>query len=154
MVNPQRENGYIEINNENADRFAKLHLSGNEWQVLWVVLRKTWGWNKKIDPISLSQFQELTGLSRPSVNEAVSKLVGKKVLFVDKQNYINKYSFNKLYNQWIVGKSLLVGKNIQDSREKPTRVVGKSLLKLVGKSLHTKDNKDNTIKEIINKIIE
>ena len=97
---PQTENGYTRIANEIVTEFSKLHLSGNEWQILWVVLRKTWGWNKKEDAISFTQFQELTKLSRPSVAEAIVKLVGKKVLLVNKSKSINVYSFNKLYQQW------------------------------------------------------
>lgn len=134
---PQRENGHIDINNENAEQFAKFHFSGNEWQILWVVLRKTWGWQKKEDNISLTQFQKYTNLSRPSVKEAIDKLVGKKVLVVKKNIYINSYSFNKLYNQWIVPKSLLVGKSVITSRE-----IGK---KLVGKKVHTNTTIQKTL---------
>ena len=137
ITTPQRENGHIDINNENGEQFAKLHLSGNEWQILWVVLRKTWGWQKKEDFISLTQFEESTGLSRPSVKEAIDKLVGKKVLVVKKELYINSYSFNKLYNEWIVPKKVLVGFSVRDSR-----VFGN---KLVGKKEHTKDNIQKTI---------
>lgn len=146
MTNPQRENGHIEINNENAEQFAKLHLSGNEWQIIWVILRKTWGWNKKEDSISLTQFENLTALSRPSVKEAIDKLVGKKVLVVKKELYINSYNFNKLYNEWIVPKKVLVGFSVKDSR-----VFGK---KLVPKKEHTIDNnKRQYTKDNINSII-
>lgn len=143
---PQRENGHVEINNENAEQFAKTHFSGNEWQIIWVVLRKTWGWNKKEDEISLTQFQKLTGLARPSVTEAVDKLVGKKVLLINKDGYINKYSFNKLQSEWIVPKKELVGFS-QHSREKGTTPVPKKEPKLVPKKEHTIDNKDNNTKD-------
>ena len=118
---PQLEDGYTSIANEIVEKLGKLHLSGNEWQIVWIVLRKTYGWHKKSDQISLTQFQKLTGLSRPSVWEAIGKLVGKKVLVVKKEPYINEYSFNKLYNQWIVGKKELVGFSVPTSREKGTK---------------------------------
>lgn len=137
-VSPQLEDGYVRIANDLVEHLAKLHLSGNEWMIVWTVLRKTWGWNKKEDAISLTQFQEATGLSRPSVQEALNKLVLKKVLVLNKKTYINTYSFNKLQTEWvldeIVPKRVLVPKKSQ--------LVPKKEPKLVPKKEHTKDNKD------------
>lgn len=64
MINPQIENGYTKIATEIIEKFCYYRISGEEWLVLWVVLRKTYGWNKKEDKISLSQFADLTKLSR------------------------------------------------------------------------------------------
>lgn len=150
--NPQSENGHVRINEENVEHFAMTHLSGNEWQVLWVVLRKTWGWHKKEDAISITQFQKATKLSRPSVTEALDKLVGKKVLVVKKQAYVNIYGFNKLYNQWVVPKKELVGFSVRDGSEKGTRVVPKKEPKLVPKKEHTINKIDTNTKDTIQKI--
>lgn len=142
-VNPQREDGHVEINNLTSERFAKTHLSGNEWQILWVVLRKTWGFNKKEDYISLTQFQKFTGLSRDSVNDAVDRLVGKNLLVVDKSGFINKFSFNKHHNQWkLVGKKGLVGFSPSTSREIPNQLVGKKGHTI---NIYTKDNIQKTL---------
>lgn len=155
MGNPQLEDGYMRISIEIIDRFKKLHLSGNEWQIVWVVLRKTWGWGKKTDTISLSQFQEESGLSRPSVTEALRKLVGKKVLVLHKQTYISTYSFNKLYDEWdttkLVPKRVLVGFSVATSTEKGTTLVPKKEPKLVPKKEHTIDNIDTYTKDTIQK---
>lgn len=148
MDNPQLSNGHTDLANELVDQFAKLHLSGNEWMILWVVIRRTYGWHKKEDKISLTQFQKASGLPRPTVQESLNKLVGKNLLVVNKDGYINSYSVNKVYSTW-------------NSREKPTsrdfgtKIVGKSLPKLVGKSLHTKENKEiiqNNVRENADKI--
>lgn len=121
MINPQSENGHIDINNESAERFAKLHLSGNEWQILWVVLRKTWGWHKKIDSISLGQFQKYTGMNRNATVRSITKLVSKKILLSDKSEYVTQYSFNKHYDQWeVVSKTILVSKTAKTSIKKAT----------------------------------
>jgi len=142
MENPQTENGHIDIANEIAEKLSSFHLSGNEWLILWVILRKTWGWHKKEDAISLTQFEKKTGLSRPSVREALTKLVGKKVLVVGKKVLgTNTYGFNKLYSQWVVGKKVLVGFSV--------RLVGKKEPILVGKKEHTKENKETITKEIL-----
>lgn len=143
-VNPQREDGHVEINNITADKFGELHLSGNEWQILWVVLRKTWGFNKKEDFISLTQFQKLTKLSRDSVNDAISRLVGKSILVVDKSENTNRFSFNKHHNEWIlVGKKGLVGFSPPTSRV--------FTAKLVGKKGHTIDNTKDNIQKTVKK---
>ena len=81
-VNPQKENGHTGIANEIIEKFCSYRISGEEWMVLWVVLRKTYGWNKKEDFIPLTQFQIMTGLKRPNVIRAIKKLVSKKILVV------------------------------------------------------------------------
>ena len=96
MANPQVENGHLDIANELAEAFARIHLTGNEWQVLWVILRKTYGWHKKSDRIPVSQIIEATGLINPRVCEALGGLVRKSVLFkVNKQ-----YGLIKDYELW------------------------------------------------------
>lgn len=40
-----------------------------------VIVRKTRGWQKNVDAISLSQFEEITGLSRKTVVKAIAELV-------------------------------------------------------------------------------
>jgi phage replication O-like protein O len=140
---PQAENGHIDIANELAEKLSSYHLSGNEWMVLWVVFRKTWGWHKKEDKISLTQFEKSTGLSRPSVSDAISKLVGKRVLLANKEKHINVYSFNKLYSQW-------TSRDIpttNGSEKSTSRVFGNQL---VGKRVHTKEtNTKETITNVI-----
>ena len=44
MANPQPDKGHIDIANTIADKFCSYRLSGQEWQMVWVILRKTWGW--------------------------------------------------------------------------------------------------------------
>lgn len=145
MENPQAENGHIDIANEIADQFCHLHLSGNEWMVLWVVLRKTWGWHKKEDMVSLTQFQKLTGLSRWRVNESIKQLVTKRILVKDKRKFVNNYGFNKLYSQWNSHQNVT-------SHDIETGVVTKTVPKLVTKTVHTKEKKETNTKETILRI--
>lgn len=46
-------------------------LKESELKVLLAIVRKTFGWQKNRDRISLSQLQEITGLGRASVSEAI-----------------------------------------------------------------------------------
>ena len=75
MANPQCENGHVDIANEIVEALARYRLSGEEWQVLLVVLRKTYGFHKKEDEIPLSQFEKMTGMYRANVVRAIKKLV-------------------------------------------------------------------------------
>jgi len=54
MANPQPEDGHIDIANEIAEKLARTQLSGTEHKIIWAIWRKTWGWHKKEDRISLS----------------------------------------------------------------------------------------------------
>lgn len=110
MANPQKENGYTAIANEIMDAFARTYLPSGERQVLDVILRKTYGFNKKMDGISFSQFQEATGLSRRTVIYALENLEAKRMIVVSKSrnallNNPNSYKFNKDYESWVVQNS-------------------------------------------------
>jgi phage replication O-like protein O len=135
MANPQAEEGHIDIANEIAEQFCCYRISGEEWLVLWVILRKTYGWKKKDDKISLSQFSTMTGLKRQTALRALQKLESKKIIGVIKNddNGINIYCFNKDFDKWLVS-----SKKITVSSKKIISVIKKdnqvsSLLS------HTKD---------------
>lgn len=130
MASPQKENGYVTIANELAERFSLAGMNGSEHRILWVVLRKTYGFNKKQDYISLTQFQKNTGMGRNQVVDTIRSLVGKRVLL--KENSI--YGLNKDYETWVVHKRVLGG-------QKTPTVGGKRPPKVGGKSTHTKDIK-------------
>lgn len=143
MKTPQLENGYTRIANELlANLIGEIHLSGNEWKVLLTIIRKTYGYQKTSDKISLTQFEKLTNISRPSVVEAISKLVGKNLLVVKKEPFINEFSLNKDVKSW------LTSRDKGTSRVFGFKLVGKKEPKLVGKKEHTKERKKYT-KEIL-----
>lgn len=146
MASPQKENGYIEVSTEVAEKLATLHMSGNEWMIWWVVLRKTWGWKKKEDRISLTQFQKLTELSRPAVVLALDRLVAKNVLVAKPLPLGKQFSFNKDYETWTSSEKAT-------SSIINTKVVAKPLLPIVAKPLHTitTTTKETIQKKIIHK---
>ncbi|MCU1248694.1 MAG: putative phage replication protein [Edaphobacter sp.] len=57
-----------------ADKLLR-HLSGPQAKVLMTLCRKTFGWNKREDVISFSQFREEAGVSRSSAIEALRVFV-------------------------------------------------------------------------------
>lgn len=106
MANPQKEDGYTAIANEIMERLYAITLSGSEYRVILCVLRKTYGWHKKVDKISLSQFEEETNLSRRQVCTILDRLVNNRLLFKEKNKNCNLYQFNKDYEMWVVNKQV------------------------------------------------
>ncbi len=102
MAKPQRENGHVDIANELIEALAKIRISGEEWQCLLVIIRKTYGWQKKSDFISLSQFAVMTSINRSNVCRALKRLLSKKIIYVVKKDTssITKYSVNKDFDEW------------------------------------------------------
>ena len=115
MANPQIENGHVDIANEIVEALAAIRISGEEWQCLLVIMRKTYGWHKKEDAISLSQFVELTGLKKPNVIRATRKLLSKKIIsIINIDNAPSQvYKINKDYDKWLpLSKKITLSKKI------------------------------------------
>ena len=100
MANPQKENGFTAISNELVEAFQRLHLSGNQWRLLWVILRLTYGWNKKTDYISLTTFEKCTGLNRWNFKQYLDDLFHREIIIRDNSGYITKYGLQKDYTKW------------------------------------------------------
>lgn len=139
--NPQLENGYIQISVELVEAFCNHRLSGEEWQIIWVVLNKTYRWHKKEDWISLSQFAALTNIKKPNVIRAIKKLQNKKIIIKND----NKYMFNKHYKEW----SGTSKKKVIINTDKEIINTDKDKLETQSQSIKTDEiiNTDNIIKK-------
>ncbi len=102
MASPQKENGFTAIANEILDHLALPGINGSEYRLAILVLRKTYGFAKKKDYISLTQFQKGTGMQRQNVVETLKSLVVKRLLLKEK----SLYQFNKNWEEWVVAKRL------------------------------------------------
>lgn len=81
--------GFTRMSNDLMDAACRVRMSGAEWQIFTAILRKTAGYNKPRDAISLSQFVELTGLAKPRIIEAIKRLVARNMLIItEKRNGI------------------------------------------------------------------
>ena len=159
MADPKTKDGHIDIANEIADRFCSYRLNGQEWQIIWVILRKTWGWlsdpkdknspKKKMDRIALSQFAKLTGINRSRCHSLLKGLIEKNIVkksVTQKCNTLHiSYGIQSDYDKWMVlPKSTTV-------TQKCNRVLPKSATRVLPKSATTKDTitKDIITKDII-----
>lgn len=140
----QKEDGHTAINNEVLEQLVKQCLLGSEYQVIFLVLRKTWGWHKTEDIISLTQFELGTGLTRPTITKTIKNLVSMNILV--KRSLLGKqeksYKINKYHNQWLVNTTQLVKNNSKTSKA--------VLTNLVKRGLHTKEKKENKRKDLEN----
>lgn len=123
MASPQKENGYVAIANEIAEALMRSGLNGTEWEIIMAVLRKTYGFNKKEDWISYTQFEKLTGKTRKTVWRSIESLVAKRILRTKKKPGMTLYGFNKDYSSWMVYKRKLVTKMSQTSYLSVQKVV-------------------------------
>jgi phage replication O-like protein O len=132
MASPQTENGYTKIANELLEALAKIRLSGEETQVFLALLRKTYGFQKKTDTISLSQFVEATGINKPNVCRAIKRLIEKNIIIKKDNAGITSYSIQKNYTKWKpLSKKIMLSKKIRG-------VIKKDNLPL-SKKIHTKE---------------
>lgn len=128
MANPQIEDGHTKIANEIMDALCKIRIPGEERQVLDCILRKTYGWKKTEDAISLSQFVEMTGIKKPNISRAIDGLLSKKIIIViEKDNAVAKvYRFNKDFEQWKpLSKKITLSKKIIGVIEKDNASLSK-----------------------------
>jgi len=77
------KSGYTKFPNDFLEALYK-HLGDQESRVLLFLVRKTWGWNKKSDFISLNQFVKELGILKPNVCRALSSLVKRRIVTVNR----------------------------------------------------------------------
>jgi phage replication O-like protein O len=144
MANPQTENGYTRISNEILDALVKINIGGKKQQLLWLIIRKTYGFHKKQDRISLTQFSKHTEMEMRDVCRCLKQLETMKIIIKIKNNKGNVYSLNKDYDQWT---EMTVVKN--DNGQKRPSTTDKIVHQPLTKLSHTKDTltKDNNTKE-------
>ena len=95
------KNGYTQLPNSLLEALTKIRISGEEWQCLCLILRKTYGWHKQEDWISNSLFVKATGIKKQNVNRALKKLIKKNIVI--KKDYMGKpiYSLLENNNTWV-----------------------------------------------------
>lgn len=152
MANPSVKNGHIDIANEIAEKFARCPLSGEQWRLLWVVLRQTWGWKdgdrkKDFDWVSLSQFEEKTAMKRPNIVRNLRLLVAYKLLLKTE----NGYGINQNHDEWAVAYRLPRKKAVA-YKLPPSSLLATSTSSLLAthnrkKDTHTKDNSSSSTKK-------
>lgn len=132
--------------NETVEALSRTNLSPYEWRFLMVLFRKTYGWAKKDDWISLSQIVEMTGMHKAHVSRAKKKLLARNIV----TQTGNRIAFNKYHTQWRELPNLVTvtqtGNKVTSSGNEGTP---KQVTTPPPKQAHTKDTstKDTITKE-------
>lgn len=98
----QPENGFVKIHPAILELLATRQLSGREFRCLLFLFRKTYGFQKKEDKISLSQWAEGTGIPRTRVGAVLDNLVNQNVIYrIDNgAKRPSCWGFNKHFETW------------------------------------------------------
>lgn len=141
-IQPDR---FTKIANDLLDQLIRIRIPGEAMQVFLFIMRKTYGFNKKTDKISLSQFVGATGLNKPAVCRAILKLRSMGLIFIKKDNTIiekdnsglTEYGVNKVCEIWQpLSKKITLSKKIIGVIEKDNLPLSK---KIPTKDTLTKD---------------
>src|SRR3972149_3387052 len=134
------------------DALVSHRLSGQEYQVTLYVIRKTYGFNKVCDYISMGQIADATGINRPKVALLLKNLKEKNIIGVTQKDntvtqkdntLLNCLYFSKDYESWkVLPKKITV-------TQKDNTLLPKKITEVLPKMVHTKES----IKESINKYI-
>jgi len=96
---------FTRLHNTILDKLALARLAASEYRCLMFLFRMTYGWQKKEDVISLSQWCKGTGIDtdkRHNALRTLNGLVAKRVIYC-KSNGNNRaatWGFNKHFDQW------------------------------------------------------
>jgi phage replication O-like protein O len=101
MAKPQIEDGHSDIANELLEAIIRTHFSPIEHSVFWAIVRKTYGWHKKMDRISFTQLEDLTGINRRHIAPALQGLIKRNIIIRQGEKYNLEYGVQKDYEQWL-----------------------------------------------------
>jgi phage replication O-like protein O len=124
------------IENDIMENLISSGLNGTELSVVLFLIRKTNGWNKETDEISLSQFLKYIPVTKPTLCKAIKNLQLVKIVKLVKKGKSlkssNEYRLEKNRENWqLVKKTKLVKFKKRTSKDFDTQ--------LVKKPLHTKN---------------
>lgn len=131
---------------EIMEAFGRTRISGEARQILDIILRKTYGFHKKSDAISISQFFEAAGgMKKPSICRAIHHLVSMNIISEEANvsNNANIYAFNKDFDSWKpLAKKLIVSEKAKKRLQKRKQSLAKKLY-TIDKRKKIKDNAAN-----------
>ena len=100
MSCPKTQNGFTRIADELLDALVRFDLTKRQYKVVLAVIRKTYGYGKKVDDLSSGQLALLTGLAATHCRSAVRELAKMRVLVVVPGTFGQVIGLNKDYEAW------------------------------------------------------
>lgn len=127
-----RELNFTKLPNKILEEMAKSSIFCERTRIFCAILRKTKGWNKESDWISLSQFELMTEMAKPNVCRTLNKLVAEKVII----KLDNTYRINGNTSRWQRLSTRIHSRGVPIKPDKGFYQGGKSSL---SKSIPTKE---------------
>ena len=93
---PQLEDGYTRIANVILEGLCRINLTSYQTRVLFYIFRKTYGYNKKEDWISVNQIAKATRIRQTHVSRAKKELLLRKIITSNG----TKIAFQKNSTMW------------------------------------------------------
>lgn len=106
MANPQPDQ-FTKISNELMEVIPTFKFNGTQFRILFVVLRYTYGFQRKSHELSLTFLSNSTGIHKQPVKRAVDELIEKNVLTEISAPSFNKgriIQLNKDYDSWQISR--------------------------------------------------
>jgi len=97
MAKPELKDGFTQIANEVMEHLALLHLRPDDWRVLIFILRKTYGFHKRVDYISNSQMVKGVGLHKSTISHCLKRLHTRR-LIIRRGKLVG---FQKDWEEWL-----------------------------------------------------
>lgn len=154
MADVQTEDGYTRLANELVEALARVNLTAYQQRVLWVIWRKTYGWNKKADSISRSQFIEITGMDSRNILRTIKELEKINVITVERNSTRTaKYAFQKDFEKWRLVSNKTQGKRKQLVSNETPACVSTDAKTCVSTDTH-KRKKENNKRNIVQRLFD
>lgn len=149
--------GYVRVHYAIFELLAKAPLRGQQFRCLMFLFRKTYGFNKKEESISLQQWADGTGMRRQNVWRELQLLIKCNVIYMKSSGLKrpNIWGFNKRHETWNLesvitddDKSVIAGDDktvITDDYSNDPSVITSDDKSVITPHEHTKDSKDKLL---------
>lgn len=147
MASPQKENGYTSIANELLEQIYGRRFSTSQFKILLLIMRFTYGFNRKFASLSNSFISNGTGIHEVTVSKEIGSLIDDGVIIEKRKPTFNEprmIGVNKNYESWL--NHLELAKTLRDKGKQPR--VSKSVKKGVSE-MANQESKPNKEKEEI-----
>jgi phage replication O-like protein O len=97
-ASPQLEDGYTKVAHEIIEALASTKLTTLEAQAVFLIVRNTYGWNRKIWQVKQWKVFSDIGIHKSLIKETLFKLAERKIITLDWDN--REIAFQKDYDLW------------------------------------------------------
>jgi len=99
---PEVADGFTKVANELLEAIIKQNIPGEQMKCLLYIMRMVYGYQgRKSCKLTLGNFVDSTGLSKPNVCRSLKALHSRKLIVIKDDNKQNKtYRINKYYRTW------------------------------------------------------